>query len=251
MEVKAMMLDEVADQKPDEATAKLYFVRLNNSEKIQHMVFLVCFVVLAITGFMLKVPEGIVETLGQGRETVSFMRSILHRTAGITMMAVSLYHVYYLIGKSAGRRWLVDMIPRPKDAKDMIFNLLYYIGVKKEQPEFDRFSYKHKLEYGALIAGTTLMSVTGLILWTETRWSKFILDISSLIHGMEAILACLAIMIWHMYEVHIKPHKFPLDNMWLTGVIDEQEMKEEYPLHYKKIMENPDLQDIYIRKESV
>jgi hypothetical protein len=62
---------------------------------------------------------------------------------------------------------------------------------------------------------------------------------------MEAILACLAIMVWHLYEVHLRPHKFPLDNMWLTGVIDEEEMKAEYPIHYKKIMNDPELQKIY------
>jgi len=35
--------------------------------------------------------------------------------------------------------------------------------------------------------------------------------------------------------------------MWLTGVIDEEEMKEEYPFHYKKIMNDPRLKKIYIR----
>jgi hypothetical protein len=55
-------------------------------------------------------------------------------------------------------------------------------------------------------------------------------------------------MIWHMYEIHFRPHKFPLDNTWITGVIDEAEMKEEYALHYKKIMKDPELQKIYIKK---
>jgi cytochrome b subunit of formate dehydrogenase len=106
------------------------------------------------------------------------------------------------------------------------------------------------MEYGALIAGTILMSVTGLILWSESRWSKFILDIAILVHGMEAILACLAIMIWHLYEIHLKPHKSPIDNVWITGVIDEEEMKEEYPLHYQKIMADPKLQEIYLIRET-
>jgi len=141
------------------------------------------------------------------------------------------------------------MIPKPrKDIADLIHNILYLLGVKREPPEFDRFSYKHKIEYSALIAGTTLMSVTGILLWTESYWNKFILDIASVIHGMEAVLACLAIMIWHLYEVHLRPHKFPIDNTWITGVIDEEEMKEEYGFHYKKIMDDPELQNIYIKK---
>jgi cytochrome b subunit of formate dehydrogenase len=234
------------EQEP--VTETLYFVRLNDSEKRQHMVFLICFIVLAITGFMLKVPIEVVGKLGRFGEPVFYYRSLLHRLAGTLMILVSIYHVYYLIFKRAGRRWLFDMLPRFKDLQDMIGNLLYFINVNKQPPEFDRFSYKHKMEYGALILGTTLMSATGLMLWTESRWSKFILDIATLVHGMEAVLACLAIMVWHMYEIHLKPHKSPLDNTWLTGLVDEAEMKAEYPLQYKKIMNDKKLQEIYLRK---
>ncbi len=66
---------------------------------------------------------------------------------------------------------------------------------------------------------------------------------------MEAILACLAIMIWHLYDVHLRPRKFPIDNMWITGLIDEEEFREEFPLHYRKIMADPELQKIFIRGE--
>jgi cytochrome b subunit of formate dehydrogenase len=234
----------------DIPAAKRYFVRLNYSEKVQHMIFMICFVVLVITGFMLKIPEGIVQKLGSAGATIFLTRSLLHRIAGTTMILVSMYHVYYLLFKPAGRRWLFDMLPRFKDARDFVNNFLYYFGVKKEPPEFDRFCYKHKMEYGALIAGTILMSATGSIMWSESYWSKFIFDIATLVHGMEAILASLAIMIWHLYEIHLKPHKSPIDNVWITGVIDEEEMKEEYLFHYKKIMADPKLQQIYIKKES-
>jgi cytochrome b subunit of formate dehydrogenase len=164
------------------------------------------------------------------------------------MILISLYHVYYLAFRPSGRRWFVDMFPRVKDITDMIKNIRYYLGLEDQPPEFDRFCYKHKLEYFALIAGTLLMAATGLLLWMESFWNKFILDIAVLVHGMEAILASLAIMIWHLYEVHLRPHKFPIDNMWLTGFIDEEEMKEEFPLHYKKIMKDPKLKEIYVKR---
>ncbi len=232
------------------AKQKLLFVRLNKLERWQHTFFMGCFIVLAVTGFMLKIPEDIVQKLGGYGDTVFFFRSLLHRIAGIGMILTGIFHLFYLVFHRAGHRWLFDMLPRPRDLFDLIHNMLYFINVKKEPPEFDRFSYKHKMEYGALILGTTLMSVTGLLLWTESRWSKFILDISALVHGMEAVLACLAIIVWHMYEIHFKLHKSPVDDVWITGVIDEEEMKEEYLLHYKKIMADPHLQEIYIKRES-
>jgi len=229
---------------------KIYFVRLNASEKVQHLIFMLCFVILVITGFMLKVPTPIVQKLGRFGDTVFYYRSLLHRVAGTTMILISLYHLYYLFLRPGGRRWLVDMLPRFKDLKDLILNLLFFVNIKKEPPEFDRFSYMHKLEYGALVAGTTLMSLTGLLLWSEWRWSKFVLDIAAIVHGMEAILACLAIMVWHMYEIHLKPHKSPLDKVWITGLIDEEEMQAEHALHYKKIMADDTLQAIYIVREN-
>ena len=225
-----------------------YFVRLNNNERKQHLIFSGCFIVLAITGFMVRLPESVISQLGEYRETIFFFRSLLHRLAGITMISVCFYHIYYLIFKPAGRRWIVDMLPRPKDLADMISNILYFVGVKKDPPKFDRFSYKHKLEYGALIAGCMLMSVSGLLLWTEFRWNKFILDIAAVVHGMEAILACLAIMIWHIYEVQLKSDRSPTNNTWLTGLITEEEMKHEHAEHYKKIMADPKLQKIYIKE---
>lgn len=245
-----VVLDGQTPLEPQAVAGARYFVRLNFSERLQHMIFAACFTVLVLTGFMLKIPEEIVKSFGAAGEMVFNFRSTFHRIAGTIMILVCVYHVYYLLFKAAGRRWLMDMLPRPKDVRDVIDNLLYFINIKKEPPEFDRFCYKHKFEYGALIVGTTIMSVTGLILWTQYRWSKFFVDIAGLVHGMEAILACLAIMIWHFYEIHFRPHKFPLDNMWLTGVINEEEMKAEYALHYKKIMNDPELQKIYLKNQS-
>lgn len=227
---------------------KRYFVRLNRSERLQHLIFLTCFFVLAITGFMVWLPESMVEWMGGTSGTVFLVRGVLHRIFGTVMILVSLFHVFYLLFSPAGRRWLMDMRPGPKDMGDLFRNVLYYLEIRKEPPAFDRFSYKHKMEYGALIAGTTLMSVTGLLLWFESYWDKFILDISALVHGMEAILACLALLVWHFYEVHLRPGKFPMDKLWLNGVIDEHEMRDEYPLHYERIMNDPDLKRVYVRE---
>ncbi|MCF6248767.1 MAG: cytochrome b/b6 domain-containing protein [Desulfobacula sp.] len=231
-------------------TSEKFFIRLNLTERMQHFILLGSFLVLAVTGFMVKLPDGVVALLGEYKEIVFLIRKYLHRTAGVTMILVGVYHILYLLLSSAGRRWAFDMLPKMKDMKDMISNTLYYIGLKPSPPEFDRFNYKHKMEYGALIAGSTLMSITGILLWSEAVWSKFILDIAVIVHGMEAVLACLAIMVWHLYEVQIKPHRSVLDKTWITGVIDEEEMLEDYPYHYKEIMKDPHLASIYIQKSS-
>jgi hypothetical protein len=79
------------------------------------------------------------------------------------------------------------------------------------------------------------MSVSGLMLMFEFLWPSLALDIASLIHRMEAILACLAIIVWHMYEVHFRPGKFPHSLVWFHGWMDEEEMEEEHPAHLEEL----------------
>ena len=244
----AIFEQEAAAEAESSSAPPLQFVRLNASERTQHMIFMICFVVLALTGFMLKVPDETVQRLGSLGQSVFFYRSLVHRFAGTVLILVSIYHLFYLLFTKAGRRWMWDMLPRFKDAKDIAGNMLYFVNIKKEPPEFDRFSYKQKMEYGALIAGNTLMSVTGLMLWWESYFDKFFLDIALIVHGREAVLACLAIIVWHMYEIHFKPHKSPVDDVWITGLIDEEEMKAEHKGWYRKIMTDTELQQIYLRQ---
>lgn len=236
-------------EKLDDTKSQVRFVRLNRSEKIQHWIFLGCFILLVVTGFMVKLPSEVVEWLGQAKGTIFLIRGIIHRIAGTGMILVSVYHILYLLLNRSGRRWLSDMFPRLKDLKEAFKNAMYLMGINNTPPEFDRFSYKHKVEYWALISGSIIMSVTGLLLWTQDLWNKFIIDIATLVHGMEAILAALAILVWHMYEIHLRPGRKLTDDHWLTGIMEEEEMKEEHALHYRKIMSDPALREIYIASD--
>jgi hypothetical protein len=66
--------------------------------------------------------------------------------------------------------------------------------------------------------------------------SKFVLDIAHEMHSDEALLATLAIVIWHFYNVHFNPERFPGTLMWWHGQISEHELKEEHPLEYEEMM---------------
>ena len=49
-------------------------------------------------------------------------------------------------------------------------------------------------------------------------------------HIKEALLAVLFLGVFHMYQVHITPRQFPGDMTLFTGVVSEQEMKEDHSL---------------------
>lgn len=211
-------------------------VRLNGQERLQHLLTFITFVLLVITGYMLRMPEEWILKFGGWGETIFYYRGITHRVCGVLMIATGLYHVIYLVACKSGRSFLFAMIPVWKDVTDIFQNLAYYLGLRSAPPKFRRFDYREKAEYLALVAGTIIISVTGIFLWTEVYWSKFVLDLSILIHGMEAILATLAIIVWHFYAVHWKPGQFPMSNVWIDGKMSNHHLLEEHPLQYEQLV---------------
>ena len=226
-------------------SAKLY-TRMTKPELAQHWGLLVSFTLLVFTGFMLKFPDSwwvvAIRQLSGGGERLFELRSLIHRISAVLMIATAVYHLYYVAFTKRGRQFIIDMLPRLKDAADVAGSMKYFLGISDERPKFDRFSYIEKAEYWALIWGTVVMVTTGLLLWFDNMslnlFSKLGLDAATLIHYYEAILASLAILVWHMYFVIFNPDVYPMNLAWLFGTITEEEMEEEHPLELERLEES-------------
>jgi len=85
-----------------------------------------------------------------------------------------------------------------------------------------------------------IMIGSGLILWfLETSLQylpKFAADIAREAHSDEGLLATLAIIIWHFYNVHLNPENFPMNWTMFTGKVSEEEMRRHHPLEYEEQM---------------
>jgi formate dehydrogenase gamma subunit len=223
-----------------EPESRALYVRMTGGERIQHVSLLVSFTVLVITGFMLRYPESWwVEGLRRVWHNLFEARSVIHRVAGVVMVAASLFHIYYLALTARGREFLRDMLPRPGDVKDVWGAVRYYAGLQRERPRFGRFSYIEKAEYWALVWGTVVMAGTGVVLWFQdpaiALLSKLGWDAARSIHVYEAVLATLAILVWHIYFVIFNPDVYPMNLAWIKGTITEEEMEDEHPLELEAI----------------
>jgi hypothetical protein len=53
--------------------------------------------------------------------------------------------------------------------------------------------------------------------------------VATTVHYYEAILATLAILIWHFYHVIFDPDIYPMNWAWFDGKMSEEQFKEEHP----------------------
>jgi cytochrome b subunit of formate dehydrogenase len=216
-------------------------VRMSRAQRAQHWTLLSSFLFLAVTGFALKYPESPLAWLLGSSES---FRRYGHRVAAVVLMAMGAYHLLYLWRSREGRQVLRDFIPKLKDLRDFLGTMLYHLGRSREHPRFGRFTYAEKLEYLAMVWGTALMGATGFMLWFKVgvgwllpRWS---VDIAGAIHFYEAILAVLAIAVWHFYHVMFDPDVYPIDLAFWDGKVSEERYKEHHPLAYEQMFGPPE-----------
>jgi len=216
------------------------FLRFNRNFRFQHMVMFSSVILLIITGMPLKFPNFILS-----RFVINFWggiqnSTIVHRIGAGMLIYFMVHHFIYTVLTRDGRRDFLLLLPRPGDAKDIVQNIRHFLGKNPDKPRFGRFSYIEKFDYWAVYWGCIIMIGSGLFLWFETDVLRFLpkyaLDVAHEMHSDEAMLATLAIVIWHFYNVHFNPDRFPGTLLWWHGRLSEHEMKEEHPLEYEEIM---------------
>ena len=223
-------------------------VRLSANQRAQHWLLLTSFIVLVLSGFALQYPDSWLAWILGGES----LRRIIHRVAAVVMMLVGTYHVLYLALSKEGRLWVRDMFPQWKDVRDLMGNFAYYLGVRKDKPKVARFGYAEKAEYWAVVWGTLIMGLTGLMIWFKLGVFGFLprwwLDIALAVHFYEAVLATLAIIVWHFYAVIFDPDVYPLNFALIDGRVSEELFKEEHELAYDQIKKQAASADAQDRK---
>lgn len=191
-------------------------VRMNFNQRIQHFILVISFVVLVISGFALAWPDSILARIC-GPENI---RRMIHRVAAVAMILLGIYHLGYMTLTREGRQGLRDFWFRFSDAKDLMDVL------RNRKPHRGRFDYAEKAEYWAGLWGTIVMAITGLMIWYSVDVATWIprwwIDIATTVHYYEAILATLAIIVWHLYHVIFDPDVYPMNWAWFDGRVPEE-----------------------------
>ena len=226
---------------------------------IQHFLVSTTFLVLAATGLPLHFSDVFwapyVIALFGGADTARFV----HRIAAYIMMLTAAYHIVTIVAGTI-RKILKNefdykrtQIPIPKDLFDLLHDVKYFLGLEPFRPRMEKFSYKQKLHYLAIMWGTTVLAVAGMALLfpdiiaeifpeiiakvrsqapASGGFPALFQDLARLMHADEAVMALIVLAFWHLANVHIVPGRFPFQWTFLTGRITREHQIEEHFLEY-------------------
>lgn len=207
-------------------------LRFDGWQRMAHGVMALSFTTLVLTGWPLSTSG-----IGASHALVAAFGGLvrlgwLHRVAAVGLILACVLHLAYLAVRAAQGQLRWSMLPRPKDVKDLIDNVGWFVGLRARRPMFDRFSYFEKFDYWAVFWGCVIMIGSGAVRWFPDTVMRFappwLYEVAFLAHTDEALLAALAIFLWHFYNVHLRPAVFPMSWVYLHGRMTLQEHAEEH-----------------------
>jgi cytochrome b subunit of formate dehydrogenase len=212
------------------------FVRFPRSQRWQHGLTIAAFTTLAVTGLSQTFAAS-----GLGESVIGWLGGIervrtTHRGAAVLLMIVAVWHLLEVAHHVLVLRRPLSILPRAADLRDFWQTVLYNLGRGEARPLMGRFTFEEKVEYWALVWGTGLMVATGFMLWNPIATTRVLagesIPAAQIVHGGEAVLAVLAVFVWHGYGVHLRH----LNRSMFTGTMTESEMRQEHPLELQALL---------------
>ncbi len=233
--------------------SKLQFQRFTRLNRVLHILMIVSFISLALTGMTLKFSYTgwavVLSHLLGGFESAGY----IHRFFAVVMVSVFITHLVDLtrLKKREYASWkkLIlskdSMLFNKKDLQDIIGTLKWFLGFGK-RPQYGRWTYWEKFDYFAVFWGIFVIGSTGITLWFPVLLTNILpgwaINVATIIHSDEALLATGFIFTIHFFNTHLRPEKFPMDIVIFSGRVPLEEFKIDRPAEYKELVEKGELE---------
>jgi formate dehydrogenase gamma subunit len=211
-------------QSPERTT----YPRFSAAQRLEHLVLLVAFIGLALTGLPQKFTDQTwARFLLQAEGGIESAR-ILHRFLAILLIVEAMYHVGVVAYRLFVLRQQATMLPGLHDLRDLRDSVLFNVGLKHERPRMPHFNFRNKLEYWLVMLSLAILIYTGFMLWNPIAATLAmpgdVIPAARLIHGNQALLTVLIVAVWHLYNVLIRQVNFSI----FTGRLSRKAMREEH-----------------------
>ncbi len=227
--------------------------RFTAYQRLLHLVVIVSFFGLVITGMVLKFSYAawarvLVRVLGGIDAAGLIHRACALLTFGyMALHLAEVVHRYRAGGKSLWRfaNGPDSLVPRWADARELWATLRWFAG-RGPQPRYDRWTYWEKFDYLAVFWGVVVIGSTGLLLWFPELSTHVLpgwaINVATIVHSDEALLAAGFIFTVHFFNTHFRPEKFPMDTVIFSGSVTEEELRQERPALYERLVQSGELE---------
>ena len=237
-----------------QAKGQKQFRRFNRLNRMLHIMVVVSFLTLAVTGMTLKFSylpwaQKLAHALGGFQSA-----GTLHRMGAILTFFYFARHLYDLWcrRRASGKSWKdvvfgpEGMFPNAVDGQEFIGTVKWFLG-RGERPRYGRWTYWEKFDYFAVFWGVAMIGFSGLILWFPEAFTKVLpgwfINVATIIHSDEALLATGFIFTIHFFNTHFRPDRFPMDPVIFTGRMTLEEFKEDRPREYEQLVREGRLEE--------
>ncbi len=232
---------------------QLQFQRFTRLNRVLHILMIVSFMTLALSGMTLKFSYTkwavILSHLLGGFESAGY----IHRFAAVIMFSVFITHLIDIFNQKRKESKSIfqmifgkdSMMFNKKDLNDFINSMKWFLGLG-DRPQYGRWTYWEKFDYFAVFWGIFVIGSTGLTLWFPEFFTNFFpgwfINVATIIHSDEALLATGFIFTIHFFNTHLRPEKFPMDIVIFSGRVPVEEYKIDRPQEYYELMESGKLE---------
>jgi cytochrome b subunit of formate dehydrogenase len=222
------------------------FRRFTKAQRAMHITMILSFFTLSLTGMALKFSymrwaQGLSTALG-GFDTMG----ILHRIGAIVLIALFALHIRAVVRKrrEEKRSWKSILTGSDTilftldDLKEVWGSIKWFFG-RGPRPRYGRYTYWEKFDYFAVFWGIGIIGSTGLVLWFPELFTYLLpgwsVNVATIIHSDEALLATAFIFTVHFFNTHFRPDKFPMDPVIFTGRVPIEEYRHDKPREIEEL----------------
>ncbi len=238
-----------------QAEGNAYVQRFTPFQRWMHVTVIVSFIMLAMSGLPLKYATApwahFLSALLGGEPQMLYIHLVC---AGITFgyffLHLAVVAWRYLRTRDTGLFWGANsMVPRGKDFVDLFQNIRWFLYLGP-RPRLDRWTYWEKFDYWAVFWGVAMIGASGVMLAVPNLAARVLpgqlLNVASVVHGEEALLAVGFIFIFHFFHNHLRPENFPMDITIFTGRLPLERFREERPEQYQRLVQEDKLQSVLV-----
>jgi cytochrome b subunit of formate dehydrogenase len=162
----------------------------------------------------------------------------IHLLAAIFLGVLVAYHFGfytfgYLAARARGEHPHIPMMLGKEDVTEALQNTKYMLLGRGEEPKYGKYDYTQKFDYWGIYWGMVILGVPGVLMWAYG--STFLLGLPFIFHTSEALLAVLFLLTFHFYQAHWNPRDFPMNKVFVTGTLSEEELRDQHPQELERL----------------